>query len=170
MHKPADQQVTIRPVTPADLAAVRKLLAASWHATYDTILGTDQVEAIMAAWHSTEALERQRLAPGSSFLVGEMDGRVVATAFARPGADGRITLSQLYVLPEVQGRGIGRQLLAASLAAFPQARTVRLEVEPRNVSAITFYERAGFLVVGEGDDCGGCGSRIRHLVMEKPLT
>jgi ribosomal protein S18 acetylase RimI-like enzyme len=170
MNKPADQQMTIRPVTPADLAAVRNVLIATWHATYDPILGRDQVEAIMAGWHSMEALELQLIAPGSSFLVGEMDGRVVATAFARPGADGRIALSHLYVLPEAQGRGIGRQLLEATLAAFPQARTVRLEVEPRNVSAINFYERAGFRVVDQGDDCCGCGSRIRHLVMEKTLA
>jgi ribosomal protein S18 acetylase RimI-like enzyme len=170
MSEPADPQVRIRPVTPSDLAAVREVLVATWHATYDAVLGKEQVETITTEWHSIEALERQRGAPGSSFLVAEIDGRVVATASARSGPDGRITLSRLYVLPEVQGRGIGRRLLAGSLAIFPEAKAVRLEVEPRNVGAITFYERAGFRVVGEGDDCGGCGSRIRHLVMEKPLA
>jgi ribosomal protein S18 acetylase RimI-like enzyme len=170
MGEAADEKLTIRFVTQSDLAAVRHVLVTTWHATYDAILGNQQVEAITAAWHSMEALEQQRLAPGSSFLVAEVDGRVVATASARSAADGRIMLSRLYVLPELQRRGIGRQLLAASLAAFPQARTIQLEVEPRNVHAIAFYERAGFRVVDEGDDCGGCGSGIRHLVMEKRLA
>jgi ribosomal protein S18 acetylase RimI-like enzyme len=167
MGEAADEKLTIRPVTPADLTAVRYVLVTTWHATYDVILGEEQVEAITAAWHSTEALEQKRVTPGGSFLLAETDGRILATAFARPGADGRVTLSLLYVLPEMQRRGIGRKLLAASLAAFPQARTIQLEVEPRNVHAIAFYERAGFRVVDEGGNCGGCGSGIRHLVMEK---
>ena len=170
MSKPADQHVRNRSVMQSDLPAVRQVLVATWHATYDAILGKEQVAAITTAWHSIEALERQRDAPGSSFLVAEIGGRVVATASARSGPDGRITLSRMYVLPEAQRRGIGRRLLAASLASFPHARAVQLEVEPHNVAAIAFYERAGFRVVGEGDNCGDCGSRIRHLVMEKPLT
>jgi ribosomal protein S18 acetylase RimI-like enzyme len=154
----------------ADLAAVRDVLVTTWHSTYDAILGEQQVEEITSAWHSIEALEKKRLTPGCSFLVAETDGRVVATAFARPGADDCIQLRQLYVLPQAQGRGIGRKLLAASLAGFPQARTVQLEVEPSNSHAIAFYERAGFRVVDDGDNCGGCGSGIRHLVMEKRLA
>jgi ribosomal protein S18 acetylase RimI-like enzyme len=170
MCEPADQEVTIRPVTQADLAAVQDVLDTTWHATYDANFGKQQVDAIVAAWHSMEALERRRLEPGASFLVAVMDGRVVATAFARPGPGDCIQLRQMYVLAEAQGRGIGRRLLAAVFAAFPRARGMRLEVEPRNARAIAFYEREGFRVVGEGDDCGGCGSRIRHLVMEKPLA
>jgi ribosomal protein S18 acetylase RimI-like enzyme len=168
MCEDLEAKFTIRPVTQADLAAVRHVLVATWHATYDAILGEQQVEEITGTWHSMVALEQQRLALGSSFLVAEVDGRVVATASARSGADGRITLSRLYVLPEMQGRGIGRKLLAASLAAFPQARMAQLEVEPSNSHAIAFYERAGFRVVDDGDNCGGCGSR--HLVMEKRLA
>ena len=163
-----DQQVRVRPVTQADLAAVQEVLVATWHATYDAILGREQVDAITTAWRSIEALERQRAAEEYYFVVAEIDGRLVATASARPGSDGRVTLKRLYVLPEAQGRGIGRRLLAATLASFPQARAVRLEVEQRNVRAIAFYERAGFRVVGEGDHCGGF--RIRHVVMEKPLA
>jgi GNAT superfamily N-acetyltransferase len=170
MGESADQHVMIRSVTQADLAAVRHVLATTWHATYDAIFGDQQVEVITAAWHSTEALESQRLVPDAAFLVVELEGHIVGTAFARPGADDCILLRRMYILPHAQGRGIGRQMLAACLAAFPRARAARLEVEPRNARAIAFYERAGFRVVGEGDDCGGCGSRIGHLVMEKRLT
>jgi ribosomal protein S18 acetylase RimI-like enzyme len=169
MCEPAKQQVTIRPVTQADLAAVQNVLVTTWHATYDASLGKQQVDVIVAQWHSMEALERRRLVPGCSFLLAEKVGRVVATAFARPGVDGCVQLSHMYVLPEAQRHGVGRQLLETSLAAFSQARTVRLEVMADNADAITFYERAGFQVVGEGDDCYGCGARIRHLIMEKCL-
>jgi ribosomal protein S18 acetylase RimI-like enzyme len=170
MCEDSHEKFTIRPVTHADLAAVRGALIATWHATYDAILGEQQVEEITDAWHSIEALEGKRLAPGCSFLVAETDGRVVATAFARPGTDDCVQLRQLYVVPEAQGRGIGRKLLAASLAAFPKASMVQLEVEPSNSQAIAFYGRAGFRVVDDGDNCGGCGSGIRRLVMEKHLA
>jgi ribosomal protein S18 acetylase RimI-like enzyme len=156
----------IRRVTPADVAAVRDVLATTWHATYDATLGADEVDAVTAAWHGQEALERQCRTPGAVFLLAEIGGRVVATAYAKPGREDRIELSQLYVLPEVQGRGLGRRLLATALASFPKGAPVRLEVELRNRRAIAFYEREGFRVAGQGEDCGGCGSRIRHVVME----
>jgi ribosomal protein S18 acetylase RimI-like enzyme len=170
MCEDSDEKFTIRPVTHADLGGVRDVLVTTWHATYDEILGDQQVEAITADWHSIEALERQRLVPNAAFLVAELEGHIVGTAFARSGADDCILLRRMYVRPHAQGRGLGRQLLAACLATFPGARAAQLEVEPRNARAIAFYERAGFQVVSEGEGCGGCGSGIRHLVMEKRLA
>jgi ribosomal protein S18 acetylase RimI-like enzyme len=160
------EAATIRPVTPADVPGVRDVLVTTWHATYDATLGVDQVNAITAAWHGQEALERQCHTPGAAFLLAEIDGRVVATAYAKPRREKGIELSQLYVHPDAQARGLGSRLLAAVLAPFPKGTTIRLEVEPRNTRAIAFYERAGFRVIGQADDCGGCGSRIRHLVLE----
>jgi ribosomal protein S18 acetylase RimI-like enzyme len=94
---------------------------------------------------------------------------VLGCGFARLLGAGRLDLGQLYVLPRAQGRGIGTRLLGRLLGAFPQATSVRLEVEPRNTRAIAFYRRAGFELVGAGSDCCGGGSAIAHVVMEKRL-
>ena len=53
-------------------------------------------------------------------------------------------LHQLYVRPAHQGHGVGGMLLDEILNCFPEAETVRLEVEEANVRAIAFYEAYGF--------------------------
>jgi ribosomal protein S18 acetylase RimI-like enzyme len=162
-------QLTIRPVGACDIDAVRAVLVATWHATYDGTLGSAKVDEVTASWHSHRALARQAEAADAIFLLAEDAGGVVGCGFARLVGSGKLDLGQLYVLPDAQGRGIGTRLLARLVGAFPQAQSVRLEVEPRNSKAIAFYQRAGFTLVGTGTDCRGCGSAIPHVVMEKHL-
>ncbi|WP_283739147.1 GNAT family N-acetyltransferase [Chelatococcus albus] len=161
--------MTIRNVEPADVAAVRALLVETWHATYDAVFGAEKVTAITDDWHSFARLTREISEPRAVVLLAELGGRIVATLAARSTEDEGLSLSRLYVLPEAQGRGIGRLLLDATLARFPGAKVVRLEVEPQNAPAIRFYEACGFTRL-----CGtvGCGGRadIPAVVMERQLT
>ena len=159
----------IRACIEADLPAVRTLLRATWHATYDAIYGPEKVQEISDRWHGLAALRRGLAIPRSAFLVAEDDRRIVATSLAFTGPDGQcIRLSRLYVHPSSQRRGFGRALLAASIEGFPAARSIELEVEPENLQAITFYRSVGFSVTGEGDDCGGQAG-YPHLIMSKTL-
>jgi ribosomal protein S18 acetylase RimI-like enzyme len=165
----------IRAARQEDLPAIRDVLLRTWHATYDETLGAGKVAEITNRWHSPEALQRQlddvRLQPDRRiFLMAEKDGRVIATASAHLGADDRVEISRIYILPECQRGGLGRRLLHKLLAAFPAARRARLEVEPRNAVALAFYRRHGFLPVSSGHACGGdTESGIAHLVLEAPL-
>jgi len=159
----------IRRALPHDLDAVRRVLVETWHATYDTTLGREKVDEITSSWHSRERLARD-LEEQPCLLVAEREGRLIGTASARRGCEGGLILSRLYVLPEAQGEGVGARLLAAVVAAFPEATNVSLEVERMNARAIAFYTRAGFAVTGSGTDCGGCGSNVPHVIMRKELN
>ncbi len=134
----------IRDVRAEDLPVVRSLLTETWHATYDHIYGVDRVRSLSANWHSLSALAAQMNQPDAAFLVATRDGTIVATSSARRDGPGRISVGRLYVLPEFQGRGIGRALLAATIAAFGSVQLVEIEVEAQNEPAIAFYERQGF--------------------------
>src|SRR5262249_40534516 len=102
--------LTIRQASPEDLEAVQRVLVKTWHATYFATLGRDKVDEITASWHWLARLARD-LDEKACFLVAERDGRLVGTASAHKGADGNVTLSRLYVLPEAQGERIGTRLL-----------------------------------------------------------
>jgi len=76
-------------------------------------------------------------------LVAELDGRIVGFAASNAGH-----LENLFVDPSVQGRNVGRHLLAA----FEQRRVgeVTLNVLTLNPKARAFYERNGYVCVDTG--------------------
>ena len=75
-------------------------------------------------------------------LVAEVEGSVVGYASFEGNQ-----LSNLYVLPAYQRRGIGSELLAEALREMPPG--VELWVFKDNYDAIRFYQRHGFSTVRE---------------------
>lgn len=55
-----------------------------------------------------------------------------------------VLVEELYVLPEFQNRGLGRQALDFVRREFPQAARFRLEVTAQNQGAVRLYRRAGY--------------------------
>ena len=130
----------VRTAGERDLAAVRTLLVETWHATYDAIYGAAKVTEITDEWHSIASLRSRLTRPNSEFLVADDGKRIGGMAFAAATADAKvILLNQLYVHPDCQRRGIGQALLDEVEASFPEARTLRVEVEEANGGAIAFY-------------------------------
>lgn len=156
----------IRPAAATDIPAVRALLEETWHATYDALLGREVVTDITRRWHAEEVLAAEIGRSGQVFLVADVDGQIAGTASAKLDAAAGVDLNRLYILPHYQGRGLGKALLDAVLAAFPAARVVSLEVHSNNTPAIAFYERAGFVGLSRGNACGGDSvAGIAHLLM-----
>lgn len=58
-------------------------------------------------------------------------------------------LGALYVLPEAQGAGLGKQLLERALDALDKTQDIYLHVVSYNDKAIEFYERNGFIKTGK---------------------
>ena len=163
----------IRTVDPNDIPAIRELLDRTWHATYDEIYGKDRVASLTASWHSEPALRKRLNKPYSEFVIADDGEDILGVAFASmgDGGDDRTAfLHQLYVNPDVQGRGAGTALLIEMESAFPAAARMRLEVEEANTKAISFYERQGYIKVGKTDNCGVKDSGIPALIMEKALN
>lgn len=79
------------------------------------------------------------------FLVGELEGRVVATAMA--GYDGhRGWIYYLCVDPEHRRMGLGRAVMAEAERRLVAAGCpkVNLQVRGENRAAVEFYERIGY--------------------------
>ncbi|TPN80920.1 GNAT family N-acetyltransferase [Mesorhizobium sp. CU2] len=159
----------VRTAGERDLAAIRTLLVETWHATYDAIYGAEKVTEITDEWHSVASLKARLTKPNGEFLVADDGKRIGGVAFAEAIDGGELLmLKQLYVLPSLQGRGIGGMLLDEVIESFPEARRIRLEVEEKNTRAVAFYEANGFRSAGSTADCGG-NSGLPALVLEKRL-
>ncbi|MCM2451470.1 GNAT family N-acetyltransferase [Agrobacterium vitis] len=162
----------IRTANDRDLEKVRVLLGETWHATYDALYGVAKVQKIIDTWHSAAALKARLAKKGGEFLVADDGKRLGGMGFAAMADNMAKTaiLHQLYVHPSCHRQGIGTDILAELETCFPDAEILRLDVEPKNTGAVTFYTAHGFVEVDRTQNCGAAGSGIEGLVMEKPLV
>ena len=81
--------------------------------------------------------------PDCQFLIIELDGRAIGRLYIDRGDDD-IRITDIALLPEFRGRGIGRMLLEEILEeAAATGRTVTIHVEHFN-PARRLYDRLGF--------------------------
>lgn len=162
----------VRTAGEQDLEKVRALLGETWHATYDHIYGPGKVSELHVSWHSLASLKARLANKNSEFLVAD-DGKTIGGmgyAVMSTEMTKTVMLYMLYVSPRCQRQGIGRDIFAELETCFPDAKIMRLEVEPQNEPAIAFYKAHGFVEVGRTENCGQGKSGIPALVFEKPLA
>lgn len=161
----------VRTAGEQDLKKVRDLLVEAWHATYDELAGVARVNDRVATMLTPIALKTRLGKPGSEFLVADNGSEIggVGYAIMSETMTKTVVLQLLYVRPDLQRQGIGRDLFAELETCFPEAEIMRLEVEIGNVSAIAFYEAHGFQEVGRNEHAGAGQSGLPAFILEKPL-
>ena len=152
-------EVRLRPAAPADAESAGAMHFASFVETYSELAAPDfwdraTDERSIENW-------RRMLAGGVPAMLAEVDSAIVGLAMVAPAVtrDGiepvrERELTNLYVLAQHQGRGIGRALLEAVL---PAGAPAQLWVAQGNPPAVRFYERHGFVADGATVDGSGFG-------------
>ena len=138
-------------ISEADIPELRELAHRIWHAHYPSIISPAQIDYMLARMFAPEAI-RQDLAAGILWEFVFQDKRAVGFLSCIPEPPtGRIKLSKLYLVPELHGRGVGRQMLdrIKAYASSRKAREVYLTVNKRNTIAVRAYQSAGFQITGE---------------------
>jgi ribosomal protein S18 acetylase RimI-like enzyme len=109
----------------------------------------------------------------ATMLIGDFDGQVIAMGALRPLSDTTCEISRMRVDPSAQGRGYGKQILAALEAQasdFGYDAAVLL-TGPNQHPAIDLYQTAGYTIVAIEDhgDVPGVRMRKRLTPQEKCL-
>ena len=147
----------IRRGTVDDAAAIAEIAERLFVRTFDP----DNDPANVAS-HASEAfgesIQRAELAdPTVTYLLLEVDGLLAAFAELKAGStnssirgEAQIEIQRFYVDHAYHGRGLASHLMDACLseAQKQRARTIWLGVWERNLRAIRFYEKCGFVDVG----------------------
>jgi ribosomal protein S18 acetylase RimI-like enzyme len=147
--------------------SIKEMLLETWEDTYASLLPKTVIETITSQWHAPALLARQIQSPDIYFAIARDRGIVVAVITAQQ-QDDAIVVARLYVRPQYQRRGIGRELLESSYRVFSDAQKVRLTVEADNRKGVAFYTKQGFREVARSSE-EIAGARLENVTMERPL-
>lgn len=158
--------ITIRRALIGDIPGIRSVLAITWRDTYATLLSESSIAKVTAEWHAPKVLEAEIGRSATFFAVAENSARDIVGMITADSQDDIVSIARLYVLPEFQRQGIGKELMEASCRVFPQARRVQLDVEEQNLKGRAFYRKLGLREVGvKSDDIAG--TKLTSIMMEK---
>jgi ribosomal protein S18 acetylase RimI-like enzyme len=164
---------SLRPIEERDFGAVAELARAIWLAHYVTIITTAQIEYMLQGRFTAENLRRYLHSSERWMDVLECDAALAGyTSYALTSDPAEVKLEQLYLLPQLHGRGYGRQMLehVEQAARREGARRLVLQVNKRNDQALAFYRRASFTVREEAVFDVGQGYVMDDYVMVKELN
>ena len=167
--------VVIRAAGPTDAARLAELAAATFRAAYSE--GQQAETDRYVAEHYGPAIQAAELDnPEVMYLVAELEDALIGFAMLARGtghpavqASRPVRLSRIYVAPSQIGGGIGGRLMERCIAEAEAGHhdVMWLSVWSENPRAVAFYERWGFVTVGEMTfDYGG--DPQRDFVMSRP--
>lgn len=140
--------IKIITATKDQLIEVQKIAHITWPKTFSETLTPSQIDYMLEWMYDLDALEAQVTDKNHIFLLAEEDGKFVGfCSYELNSANtGKVKIHKLYLLPDVQRKGIGRKLIAeVGLIAQKHAyEFIYLNVNRFNLKAIQAYLAMGF--------------------------
>lgn len=131
--------ITIEPATPDDAAEILALQKTAY-------LSEGELYGDLSIPPLTQTLEELAQSFGrNTVLKAVQEGSIIGSVNGRI-SKGRCLIGRLMVRPDLQGRGLGTQLLAAIEEKFVDADSCQLFTGEKSVANIRLYERLGYRV------------------------
>lgn len=132
-------RVRLRPVVPADSAAVSQWLpeaGAAIRGRGASVSPSLTLETLLATWSD----ER----PGSETLAGVLSGGTVVGLMQFARADGVLHIHALTVQRDLRNLGYGQEMVFEAEGRYPDARVATATVPMANGLAVYFWLRTGY--------------------------
>jgi GNAT superfamily N-acetyltransferase len=155
-----------------EIFLVHKLAHDIWPKAFRNIISSDQINYMLDWMYDINTLEEQ-VQTGHLFYVVKEDGVAKGFIGLEPNCPDIeiLRIHKFYVLPECQGKGMGRVLFnkAVDVAFDLDLSTLHLNVNRFNPS-VEFYKHLGFKVVAEEDIDIGRDYFMEDYIMELNLS
>jgi ribosomal-protein-alanine N-acetyltransferase len=156
--------INIRKATTGDVRRLADIAYGAWESG---------ILPVLIEQPGMREAERQRLAHAAAEQIGriiviEMDG--ISVGWCSRSAR-RAYIPYLFVMPELQGHGLGSMLLRRmeSMLELEGAAVVHLETPADNVRAVQFYERKGYRILALRPDGRAAHEPFMSVHLEKRL-
>ena len=161
----------IRPSADADLPAITAIYA------HHVLHGTGSFETEPPSVADMTTRRADVLSKGLPYLVVEQDGEIAGFAYGnwfKPRPAYRYSVEDsIYIAPDLQGKGLGRALLAELMARFEVVgirKVMAIVGDSANTGSVGIHLALGFTQVGIVDSCGWKFGAWRDIViMQKTL-
>ncbi len=165
--------MNFRQATTDDCTLIGSIASQIWTPTYSHLMSSEQLEYMFEMMYSPENLRRAMADGGQTFLIFSHDGNDVGYVSYETLPDHDFYLQKIYLLPSMQGRGSGLQMLEMLLSHLrtvdPEARRLGLNVNRQNIKAVCFYLRNGFEVMSRRDHPIGNGFYMIDYILERDI-
>ena len=161
----------ITEATKEQLPIIRDLAYKIWPSAYGEILSQEQLTYMLDKFYSLEALSEQLEERHHVFIViKEKETFVGFASYEKNIEEHKTKIHKIYVLPSIQGKGFGVQLIneIENRAKAANNDTLFLNVNRFN-KAQYFYKKLGFEIAYEEDIEIGKGYLMEDFVMEKKI-
>ena len=155
------------------LGIIASLAHDIWDRYYPSIISQAQIDYMLRGRYSPDALAERFAARGTTLLIAWLGPLAVGFAVISVPEDAldEANLDAFYLHPDHHRRGFGTvfmEQVVAHLDGQPR-QTLVLNVNRKNITAINFYFRQGFVIRSAVDvDLGG-GYTGDDFIMERPL-
>jgi len=146
-----NSNITIQKSTSKDALEIGEVFYKTWLATYpneEVGVTVDDVEFKFKDRKSRDGSKFDNIPENELFLTAK-DGEHVVGVCSLVKHEDKNELKAIYVLPEYQGKGIGKMFWNDALKFFDPKKDNIVEVVTYNKNAIEFYKKLGFKDTGK---------------------
>lgn len=164
--------ITIKEASTADIKTIQEIANRTWPITYGAILSKEQLSYMMDLIYSDDSLLKQIQKKEQLFYIVYDASSVVAfMAIEHHYKNKAVTrIHKIYILPESQGKGIGRLLIDEIQKLAQKNNSVLLSLNVNRFNkALSFYQKTGFEIVAEENIAIGNGYLMEDYKMEKKV-
>ncbi len=158
-----------RVASEQDVVEVSRLAYEIWPEHYRPIIGQAQVDYMLEKFQSADAIAAQ-LREGYEYFLALDRGMSAGYLAILPNVnESKLLLSKIYVLKQLRGRGLGKDMLefVETVCRERGIRTLWLTVNKNNKASIDWYQRMGFVSIGATVQDIGEGFVMDDFIMEK---
>jgi GNAT superfamily N-acetyltransferase len=164
--------IRVRQINSSEVGIIHDLAHVIWPPTFAEILKPEQIQYMLDWMYNTSTLAKQ-IAEGHRFFLIEDDGLPLGFMGIQPFYPDKasVKIHKLYVLPETQGKGLGKKLIDQAIEDARQNNCERLILNVNRFNrAVEFYKHIGFNILLEENIDIGNGYWMEDFVMSMQVN
>jgi GNAT superfamily N-acetyltransferase len=146
--------IVISEANSSDFNTIREIAYTTWPDTYGAIISKEQLDYMLEKFYSDATLNDNLNNKNHYFLLAKENNNCQGFASYEPDYLGEkiVRLHKIYLLPEAQGKGVGKLLISEIEKIANQLNQIGISLNVNRFnSAFDFYTKIGFECIGEED-------------------